>query len=180
MRMMLICGSLSKQSRTRSALRVAADFLVAQGVDVDFYDLGDHRFPLFDPNAAAVPEEVVDFRQRAMAAEAFILGTPEYHNGMSGALKNGLDYVGSRYFRDKPVALLACAGGGKGGIHALSNLRTVIRGIAGHAVPEQVVVDEDDFVDGVLVPEERRQRIRALATSVVRFTKMIAMEKAGG
>lgn len=91
MRVMLICGSLHRASGTRAALRLAAEALESLGAEVDFYDLGEHRFPLYDPDAAA-PAEVVEFRTRAMAADAFILGSPEYHSGMSGALKNALDF----------------------------------------------------------------------------------------
>ena len=57
-----------------------------------------------------------------------MLCTPEYHNAMSGALKNSLDYLSSSEFVHKPVALLAVAGGGKGGINALNSMRTVARG----------------------------------------------------
>lgn len=48
------------------------------------------------------------------AADGVVLCTPEYHNAMSGALKNSLDYLSSSEFLHKPVALLAVAGGGKG------------------------------------------------------------------
>lgn len=182
MRLMIICGSLRRASGTRAALQIAAEELRTLGAEVDFYDLGEHRLPLYDPDAGAVPAEVADFRSRAMAAQAFVLGTPEYHNAMSGALKNALDYVGSRYFRDKPVGLLCCAGGGKGGINGLANLRTVVRGIMGMAVPEQVVVDEDDFEAETmrLKNEERRTRIASLAKSVRRYARLIEMEREAG
>jgi NAD(P)H-dependent FMN reductase len=99
---------------------------------------------------------------------------------MSGALKNALDYVGSRQFRGKPVGLLACAGGGKGGINALTNLRTVVRGIMGMALPDQVVVDEDDFDDQLhLKSMERRSRIEQLASAVKRYVKLLEMERNG-
>lgn len=178
MRVMLVCGSLHRASGTRAALEVAKDTLLTTGVEVDFYDLAEHRFPLYDPDGE-IPAEVVDFRNRAHAADAFILGTPEYHSGMSGALKNALDYLGSRQFKQKPVGLLCSAGGGKGGINALNNLRTVVRGVLGLALPEQVVVDEDDFGDQLqLVNAERRARLEALAHSVRRYVNLLEMEKA--
>lgn len=177
MRVMIVSGSLSRNSGTRAALRIAAEVLRVQGVDVDFYDLAENRFPLYDPDADSVPEMVVDFRQRAMAADGFLFGTPEYHSGMSGTLKNAFDYIGSKYVKEKPVGLLACAGGGKGGMNALTNLRTVARGILALVLPEQVVVDEDDFEGGILVNEARRGRIESLARSLARFVKLLALEK---
>ncbi len=44
------------------------------------------------------------------ATDGVVLCTPEYHNAMSGALKNSLDYLSSSEFIHKPVALLAVAG----------------------------------------------------------------------
>lgn len=177
MRIMIVCGSLHRASRTRAALKIAASCLQAKGVEVDFYDLGEYRFPLYDPDSEGYPPEVSDFRSRALAADAFMFGTPEYHNAMSGALKNAFDHIGSQQVKNKPVGLLASAGGGKGGINALNNLRTVVRGIMGLALPEQVVVDEDDF-DGEmnLVNDERRTRIEALALAVVRYVNLLQME----
>jgi NAD(P)H-dependent FMN reductase len=180
MRMMIICGSLHRASGTRTALAIAGEALECAGVEVDFYDLGTHRFPLYDPDLDDDPEVVADFRQRAHLADGFIIGTPEYHNGMSGALKNALDYLGSREFRGKPVGLLACAGGGKGGINAINNLRTVIRGVMGLAIAEQAVVDEDDFdVAMNLTNTERRNRVVALANAVRRYVRLLELEKAG-
>jgi NAD(P)H-dependent FMN reductase len=180
MRIMVICGSLHGASGTRAALTIAADVLKQTGAEVDFYDLGQHRFPLYDPDAATAPPDAADFAQRCAQADGFILGTPEYHSGMSGALKNALDYVGSRQFRGKPVGLLACAGFGKGGINALTNLRTVVRGIMGMALLDQVVVDEDDFDDQMnLQSRERRSRIEQLASVVKRYVKLLEIERNG-
>jgi FMN reductase len=87
MRIMVICGSLHGASGTRAALTIAADVLKQTGAEVDFYDLGQHRFPLYDPDAATAPPDAADFARRCAQADGFILGTPEYHSGMSGASK---------------------------------------------------------------------------------------------
>lgn len=85
MRIMLVCGSLHGASTTRAALRIAADALQKAGVEVDFFDLGEHRFPLYDPDVDDDPPAVADFRARTRLAQGFILGTPEYHNDDRGA-----------------------------------------------------------------------------------------------
>lgn len=180
MRIMLICGSLRQKSCTRAALQVAAEALTRSGVEIDFYDLGEHRFPLYDPDLDdRHPAEVQDFCSKARQANGFIIGTPEYHNGMSGALKNAIDYLGSAEFRGKPVGLLCAAGGGKGGMNGLNDMRIVVRGILGLALPEQVAVDEDDFDENaVLVNQQRRTRIEALAGAVRRYCSLLEIETA--
>jgi azobenzene reductase len=180
MRVMLVCGSLHRASGTRAALLLAAQALRDAGAEVDCYDLREHPFPLYDPDTEDLPPDVADFADRVHQADALVFGTPEYHNGMSGALKNALDFIGSREVKNKPVALLCSAGGGKGGINALSNLRTVVRGIMGLAIPEQVVVDKDDFDEQMnLINVGRRSRVEALARALYRYGKMLELEKAG-
>jgi azobenzene reductase len=179
MRIMLVCGSLHEASTTRAALRLAADTLKQAGAEVDFYDLREHRFPLYDPDIDD-PPVVADFRSRAATAQGFILGTPEYHNGMTGALKNALDYLGSKEFRGKPVGLLCSAGGGKGGMNALNDMRIVVRGVLGLAVAEQVVVDEDDFDEHLALKNlARKPRIEAMANAVRRYVRLLELEKTG-
>lgn len=180
MRVMVLAGSLHGASSTRAALQIGAESLREMGVTVDFYDLKEHRFPLYDPDAEKDPPEVEEFARRVLAADGFLIGTPEYHNGMSGALKNALDYLGSKYFKHKPVGLLSAAGGGKGGMNALVNLRLVMRGVMALVLPEQVTVDEDDFDSELnLTNGDRRQRIVTLARSLARFVRLLEMEKAG-
>jgi azobenzene reductase len=60
---------------------------------------------------------------------------------MSGVLKNALDYLSNEQFAHKPVGLIVIAGGGKGGINALNNMRTVMRGLYANAIPKQLVLD---------------------------------------
>lgn len=179
MRIMLVCGSLHEASTTRTALQLAADTLRQGGAEVDFYDLREHTFPLYDPDLDD-PPEVADFRYRAAMAQGFILGTPEYHSGMTGALKNALDYLGSKEFRGKPVGLLCSAGGGKGGMNALNDMRVVVRGVMGVAVAEQAVVDEDDFDEQLTLKNlARKPRIEAMANAVRRYVRLLELEKAG-
>lgn len=179
MRIMLVCGSLHQASTTRASLQIVESVLRQAGVEVDFFDLRTNHFPLYDPDADD-PPAVADFRARARLAQGFVLGTPEYHNGMTGALKNAVDYLGSAEFRGKPVGLLCSAGGGKGGMNALNDLRTVVRGVMGLALPEQAVVDEDDFDSQLILTNAARlKRIEAMANGVRRYVKLLEMENSG-
>ena len=88
---------------------------------------------------------VKSLRKSVLEADAVLLLSPEYHSAMSGALKNALDFLGSTQFLHKPVGLMAVAGGGKGGINCLNNMRTVMRGVYANAIPRQLVLDPDRF-----------------------------------
>ncbi|MCK9906868.1 NAD(P)H-dependent oxidoreductase, partial [Frankia sp. Cpl3] len=81
----------------------------------------------------------------AEQADGFVICTPEYHNGMSGSLKNALDFLGGKHFRGKAAIIGAACGGGKGGINALNNLRQVLRGVYAIVLPDQIVADPEHY-----------------------------------
>ena len=67
--------------------------------------------PAFDPDMdidGSVPPSVIAFRQAVDEADGVLIASPEYAHGVSGVLKNALDWlVGCTLaFYGKPVALL--------------------------------------------------------------------------
>ena len=72
--------------------------------------IGD--LPFFNPDIEFVPNSVVeDFRQNLRSATAVVIATPEYAHGVTGVMKNALDWVvGSGEFMQKPTIVLNCSG----------------------------------------------------------------------
>ncbi|KYD24664.1 NADPH-dependent FMN reductase [Parageobacillus toebii] len=143
MNVVVVNGSPRKSGRTGIAARH-----IARQYGAQLIDLSEGAIPLY--NGEASQEElpgVLHLRQQMQLADGIILCSPEYHGAMSGALKNALDFLSSDQFEHKPVALIAVAGGGKGGINALNNMRTVMRGLHANAIPKQLVLDSSCFVD---------------------------------
>ncbi|MFC0272164.1 NADPH-dependent FMN reductase [Metabacillus herbersteinensis] len=137
MKLVVINGSPRKKGRSRIAAIYLADTYKAELID-----LSEYQLPLF--NGAEEQSElqaVQKVKQIVKEADAIVLVSPEYHSGMSGALKNFLDLLSNEQFANKPVGLIAVAGGGKGGINALTNMRTVMRGLYANAIPKQLVLD---------------------------------------
>jgi azobenzene reductase len=141
MHIVVVNGSPRKSGRTGIVARHIARQYRAQLID-----LSKEVIPLY--NGEASQEElpsVLYLRQQMQQADGVILCSPEYHGAMSGALKNALDFLNSDQFEHKPVALIAVAGGGKGGINALNNMRTVMRSLHANAIPKQLVLDPPGF-----------------------------------
>jgi NAD(P)H-dependent FMN reductase len=115
--------------------------------------------------------------QLAEAADAFVWGTPVYHNSFSGVLKNTLDHLGPRHFRHKPVALISNGGGVRGAVQPCDQLRIVARGLSAVAIPTQMVTTDADFAlrQGryVLVNEVIRERCVALAEELLAYAVLL-------
>ena len=106
-RVLAISGSLRRAS-SNSALVSAAVRVVPVGVDVSIYsELAD--VPPFNPDLDTdpAPTGVARFRAALDACDAILICSPEYAHGVSGVLKNALDWVvGSGELMDKPIALI--------------------------------------------------------------------------
>lgn len=151
MKFVIISGTPSKTGRTR----IVSTF-ISRNYNMELFDLSTEELPLFNGEEIQNTLPAVQkLRTLVSEADGVILATPEYHNGMSGAMKNALDFLSSRHFDQKPVALLAVSGGGKGGINALNNLRLVARGLYANAIPRQLVLDPGsiDYDLEVVKPE---------------------------
>ncbi|WP_110113868.1 NADPH-dependent FMN reductase [Bacillus sp. CGMCC 1.16541] len=137
MKVVMINGSPRKQGRTTIVAKELQHQYGGQLVDLSTLEL-----PIFNGEPHQYELEVVQLlRSTVQEADAVVLLSPEYHSAMSGALKNALDFLGSEQFHHKPVAVLAVAGGGKGGMNALSNMRTVARALYANVIPKQLVLD---------------------------------------
>ena len=133
MKILAISGSLRAASNNSALLRAAAR-LAPAGVSVELFgDLG--KLPLFNPDLeAADPPVVAGFRAQLVAADAVLIASPEYAHGVSGAMKNALDWmVGCEAFVHKPLALLNAS---PRAVHAQAALKETL------AVMSAIIVEE--------------------------------------
>jgi len=133
-RLLGISGSLRRTSGN-SALVNAAVRLAPVGVEVSIYrELGD--IPPFNPDldTEAVPAAVSTFRAALQASDAILLSSPEYAHGVSGVLKNALDWVvSSGELIDKPIALINASARAT---HAHASLWETLTTMSGHVVKD--------------------------------------------
>ena len=101
-----IAGSLRAASLNTALLRAIAQLAPAEYAIRIYLGLGD--LPLFNPDldADSLPA-VTGLRDAILAADVLLLASPEYAHGVSGPMKNALDWmVGNESFIDKPLVLL--------------------------------------------------------------------------
>ncbi|SEI11757.1 azobenzene reductase [Halobacillus karajensis] len=162
MNIAIISGTPRKNGLTKVVAKQLAHKLKGTLVDTSVLEL-----PLFNGEEEQGRHPSVQWLRRvAEEADAFIWVSPEYHNGMSGALKNVLEFLSSHHFHQKPTLLLAVSGGGKGGINALNQMRTVGRGLYADVVPEQLIFDPIDFRSGGL-SEQKETKLDQLVRDFI-------------
>lgn len=123
MKVLAISGSLRAASLNSALLRAVVRLAPAD-ISVELYrGLGD--LPLFNPDIEATnPKAVVSLRKQITSADALLIASPEYAHGITGAMKNALDWmVGCEAFVNKPVALLNAS---PRAVHAQSALRETV------------------------------------------------------
>jgi chromate reductase, NAD(P)H dehydrogenase (quinone) len=106
MKVLAISGSLRVASLNSLLLRAIAR-VAPEDLAVEVY-AGLGTLPLFNPDLeAALPAPVADLRDRIRSSAAVLIASPEYAHGVSGPMKNALDWmVGNDSFVNKPVAVL--------------------------------------------------------------------------
>jgi len=169
-----ICGSLRDGSYTRMALNIALMGAKDAGAKIDLIDLRKYELPLMDgrKDETTFPEDVFKLRDEVQRADGIILGTPEYHGGYSGVLKNALDLMGFDEFQGKMIGLLGVAGGSMGAANALNGLHTIGRTLRAWVVPFQVSISSayNEFdKEGNLKNRTLEQRVKQLGEKVARF-----------
>ncbi|PTX57525.1 chromate reductase [Litoreibacter ponti] len=124
MNLLGISGSLRQDSFNRKLIREAARI----GGASEFTE-GSVRFPLYDGDLeeqSGIPAEVQTLADQIAAADAVVISTPEYSKGISGVLKNALDWVSrteGNPWDGKPVAIMSATAGRAGGERAQFDLR---------------------------------------------------------
>lgn len=105
LKVLALSGSLRKASLNTAMLTMAIAS-APTGVRVQLYR-GLGGLPLFNPDLElSFPDEAAHLRDEIAGADVLLIASPEYAHGVSGVMKNALDWmVSSAVFVDKPVAL---------------------------------------------------------------------------
>ena len=168
-----VCGSTREGSRTKIMVELALETAREAGADVELLDLRDAQLPVFETRREEIWElsPVKRVVETAEWADAFILGTPEYHGGISGALKNWLDYLYDE-LSGKVCGVVSASGGG-GGITSILATKQSFAFCHGFNLPFHAGARGGDFDGAKLVTEKVRDRIVRLAYDVLRYAPVL-------
>jgi len=133
MKVLAISGSLRAASINTALLRAAAR-LAPREIEIALLR-GIGELPLFNPDLESdVPAAVAAMRSAVAAADALLIASPEYAHGVTGTIKNLLDWLVSyEPFVYKPVAVFNASPRAS---HADAALRETLRTMSAVLVEE--------------------------------------------
>jgi NAD(P)H-dependent FMN reductase len=134
MKLLALCGSLRAASINAALLRAVAR-LAPAGVEVAVFP-SLRALPLFDPDLEPdAPAAVRALHDAIAGADGLVIASPEYAHGVSGTMKNALDWlVGFEPFVHKPTAVINASPRAHHADDALrETLRTMSAGLVGEA-----------------------------------------------
>lgn len=151
MKIVIVSGSLGKRSCTRVLLTYIEEALQSKGIDTVLWDLSKRSLPMAVPEFHTRQEKhpnehVRDFVRDVKSADAYILGSPLYHDAYSGVLKNALDTLPNEAFLHKPVGLVSHSSNVRSCVAPCNQLRPVVRSLGGYAGHIQVGTTDEDYI----------------------------------
>jgi FMN reductase len=170
-----VVGSLQRESVTRVVVRHVAQRLQAAGCAVDVLDFKRESLALYNPDTAHDSPGYAELQARVHRADVIILGTPDYHGGISGAMKNFLDHFWHE-FAGKLFATIVASH--EKGLTVTDQLRTVARQCYAWTLPYGVSLMEDiDVKDGQIASDALKQRLEMLVRDLRVYGEVIARQR---
>lgn len=131
MKILALSGSLREKSYNRAAIEALSQ-VAPDGVEVNAFE-GIRHLPLFNPDLEE--EELLSverFKNELGYSDGIVIASPEYAHGISGVMKNALDWlVSGEEFINMPVMLINTSPRAH---HAQDALREVVVTMSGRIV----------------------------------------------
>ena len=161
MKLLALSGSLRRGSYNTAAIEALAALAPAD-VEVVIGNIRD--LPLFNPDREEehIPA-LAELKQDLTDASGIIIATPEYAHGISGPMKNALDWLVSGVeFPDKPIMLINTSPRAS---HALRALKEVLTTMSGNIIESALVsiplLGSDLGKQGIVADPELSGRLKA-------------------
>ena len=176
-----IGGSLSAQSSSLAALKIALEGAAEAGARTEIFDIRALDLPMYSPELRDIPKSVHRLCDGVHGAAGLLWSSPLYHGTISGSFKNALDWfqlLSDRkpaYLTDKVVGLISTAGGTQG-LQAVNTMEFVVRALRGWAVPLVIPIPQAwrVFDREGLHDENVSEQLHALGREVTRAAKQFA------
>jgi FMN reductase len=175
-----IGGTLRANSSTERALRFTLAAAEKLGAKTTLISGSDLDLPMYAPEALSHAPPVLRLVDEVRKADGIMLGSPGYHGGISGLVKNAIDYIeelsrdARPYLQDRPVGLVATGAGWQGAVVTLTALRGIVHALRGWPTPLGVPINTIEPVfdkDGACIAPKIADQLNMMAAQVVEFAR---------
>ncbi|MFW2852658.1 NADPH-dependent FMN reductase [Sphingomonas sp. TX0543] len=180
MKIVGVGGTLRDGSSTERIVAAVLAACAAAGADTEMFGGAQLReLPHFNPEAPERNAAEQRLTEAVRSADAIVIGSPGYHGGVSGLVKNAIDLLedlrtDSRpYFEGRPVGLVVSAAGWQATGVTLTALRGIVHAMRGWPTPLGIainsIVQKPFASDGSIADRELAAAITAQANQLIGF-----------
>lgn len=155
MKVLIFNGALER--RENATPMVISNYLKEEldhhSTQVEVFHIAESGVPLFDTTIEKTPSGVEVMNHKFREADVHIWLTPLYHGGMTGVMKNCLDWLEyssklpNPYLTGKKVGLV-CWADGVQAIQGINSMEAVAKALRAWVVPYSVAIHKPDLFDG--------------------------------
>lgn len=174
-------GTLRFGSSTERALRIVLKAAERAGATTAIVAGPELEMPMYAPERTERTESAQRLVRELRAADGIVLGSPGYHGGISGLVKNALDYTEDMrnddlpYFDKRAVASVATGGGWQGAVNTLAALRGIVHALRGWNTPMGVAINTSEPLfdrEGTCLNPRVEASLESLGLELVEFSRM--------
>jgi FMN reductase len=180
-------GTTVPNSNTEKALRFVLNVAETRGLSTRLID-GPFlsRLALYAPESrerSALEIELVDAVRHA---DGIVIATPAYHGGMSGLIKNAIDFLEDLrddrrpYLDRRAVGCIVTAFGWQGGGATLGSVRTIVHALRGWPTPLAVTLNTAEQLfdaNGRCLDARANAQLEVMANQVVEFAERFSAKQ---
>ena len=175
LKVLAVVGSLNKSSVTRIVVQNIVARLKECPCEVDMLDLLDEPLALYNPDMASKAPGFPALQARVHEADVYVLGSPDYHGSISGAMKNFLDHFWQE-FTGKLFATIVASH--EKGLTVTDQLRTVARQCYAWTLPYGVSFSAtDDVRDGEITNNDLKKRLEMFTRDLLVYGQLLAEQR---
>jgi FMN reductase len=134
-------GTTRVGSTSERALAAALAEAQALGCETRLFGSADLPIEPYDPTRAERSPQALALVEALRRADGIVIATPSYHGGLSGLVKNAIDFVEDMrtdarpYFDGRAVGCIVCAEGPQALGSTLGSLRAIVHALRGWPTP---------------------------------------------
>ncbi|WP_051574150.1 NADPH-dependent FMN reductase [Mycobacterium sp. URHB0044] len=171
-------GTLSEASSSERALRQALAAAEQQGARTELFAAEALDLPMYTVDRSKRTSAAIALVDALARADGLIIATPGYHGGISGLVKNALDYIedlrgdARPYLDGRAVGCIVCAYGWQATTTTLVSLRSTVHALRGWPTPLGVAINsaQTTFDDaGRVLDDQCSQQLTMLSRQVLDF-----------